>query len=170
MRHGGTRDRYGEEQNVLCFEMEAAGLMDNHRCIVIRGICDYADSHKTKEWQNYAATVAAAYGKEFLSYTALERVANIKPAAKVMSQLPLVLPNSIASCVSVPSINYSCHMLTLLKTVICPYPRNTQFVGRGSILGRMRKEFQHVDSTEVPQAPRTVVIFGLGGVGYGLDC
>jgi hypothetical protein len=85
MRHGGTRDRYGKEQDVLCFEMEAAGLIDNYRCIVIRGICDYADSHKTKEWQNYAATVAAAYGKEFLSYIAPERVANMKPAAKIMS-------------------------------------------------------------------------------------
>jgi nucleoside phosphorylase len=35
--------------NVLCVEMEAAGLMDNFPCIVIRGICDYADSHKNKD-------------------------------------------------------------------------------------------------------------------------
>jgi nucleoside phosphorylase len=90
MRHGPTRDRYGEEQNVLCFEMEAAGLMDNYHCIVIRGICDYADSHKTKEWQSYAATVAAAYGKEFLSYMAPERVANIRPTAKAMGQSHLI--------------------------------------------------------------------------------
>jgi nucleoside phosphorylase len=36
--------------NVLCVEMEAAGLMNNFPCIVIRGICDYADSHKNKDW------------------------------------------------------------------------------------------------------------------------
>ena len=31
--------------DVLCFEMEAAGLMNGFPCIVIRGICDYCDSH-----------------------------------------------------------------------------------------------------------------------------
>ena len=51
---------------VLCFEMEAAGLMNNFPCIVIRGICDYADSHKNKDWQEHAAAVAAAFAKEFL--------------------------------------------------------------------------------------------------------
>ena len=30
--------------------MEAAGLMDSFPCIVIRGIYDYADSHKNKMW------------------------------------------------------------------------------------------------------------------------
>ncbi|KAK1254302.1 hypothetical protein MKX08_008297 [Trichoderma sp. CBMAI-0020] len=35
------------KDHVLCVEMEAAGLMDNFPCLVIRGICDYADSYKT---------------------------------------------------------------------------------------------------------------------------
>jgi len=52
---------------VLCLEMEAAGLMNDFPCIVVRGICDYADSHKNKEWQEYAAAVAAAFGKEVLT-------------------------------------------------------------------------------------------------------
>jgi nucleoside phosphorylase len=52
--------------HVLCFEMEAAGLMNDFPCIVIRGICDYADSHKNKAWQEHAAAVAAAFAKEFL--------------------------------------------------------------------------------------------------------
>ncbi|KAN0070408.1 vegetative incompatibility protein HET-E-1 [Elaphomyces granulatus] len=47
--------------------MEAAGLMDNFPCLVIRGICDYADSHKNKQWQGYAAATAAAYAKELLT-------------------------------------------------------------------------------------------------------
>ncbi|KMU77168.1 Pfs [Coccidioides immitis RMSCC 3703] len=66
MRHGLTRDRLALKNGILCFEMEAAGLMDNHPCLVIRGICDYADSHKNKQWQGYAAAAAAAYGKEIL--------------------------------------------------------------------------------------------------------
>jgi nucleoside phosphorylase len=53
--------------NVLCFEMEAAGLINDFPCLVIRGICDYADSHKNKDWQEHAAAVAAAFAKEFLS-------------------------------------------------------------------------------------------------------
>ena len=56
MKHGGTRDRFARDLGILCFEMEAAGLMDYFPCLVIRGICDYyADSHKNKQWQEYAA-------------------------------------------------------------------------------------------------------------------
>ncbi|EHK25710.1 uncharacterized protein TRIVIDRAFT_136609, partial [Trichoderma virens Gv29-8] len=61
-----TRDQLGQRHGVLCFEMEAAGLMDNFPCLVIRGICDYADSHKAKDWQAYAAITAAACAKELL--------------------------------------------------------------------------------------------------------
>src|SRR5467141_146475 len=67
IKHGGTRDKLGQELGILCFEMEAAGLMDNFPCLVVRGICDYADSHKNKQWQGYAAATAAAYAKELLS-------------------------------------------------------------------------------------------------------
>ncbi|KAL7959305.1 ankyrin repeat-containing domain protein [Trichoderma compactum] len=52
--------------NVLCFEMEAAGLMNSFPCLVIRGICDYCDSHKNKHWQEHAAAVAAEFAKELL--------------------------------------------------------------------------------------------------------
>ncbi|KAL6904704.1 hypothetical protein GGI43DRAFT_287411 [Trichoderma evansii] len=61
-----TRDRIGTEMKVLCFEMEGAGVMATGNCLVIRGICDYADSHKNDEWHKYAAATAAAYTKFFL--------------------------------------------------------------------------------------------------------
>lgn len=67
MKHGKTRERLRRELNILCFEMEAAGLMDSFPCLVIRGICDYADTHKNKEWQLHAAAAAAAYAKELLN-------------------------------------------------------------------------------------------------------
>lgn len=51
---------------ILCFEMEAAGLMNHFPCLVIRGICDYSDSHKNKVWQGYAAMAAVAYAKDLL--------------------------------------------------------------------------------------------------------
>jgi nucleoside phosphorylase len=68
IRDGVERDKIYEDLggNILCFEMEAAGLMNNFPCLVIRGICDYADSHKNKRWQPFAAATAAAYAKELL--------------------------------------------------------------------------------------------------------
>ncbi|KAL4877445.1 nucleoside phosphorylase domain-containing protein [Aspergillus karnatakaensis] len=63
-----TRDQLAQEHDILCFETEAAGLMDIFPCLVVRGICDYADSHKNKQWQGYAAAVAAAYTKELLLF------------------------------------------------------------------------------------------------------
>ena len=61
-----TRDYWRDTEGVLCFEMEAAGLMDEYPCLVIRGVCDYADSHKNKRWQPYAAATAAGYAKDLL--------------------------------------------------------------------------------------------------------
>ncbi|KAH7056979.1 nucleoside phosphorylase domain-containing protein [Macrophomina phaseolina] len=53
-------------QDCLCLEMEAAGLMNFFPCLVVRGICDYADAHKNDRWQNYAAATAAAFAKSLL--------------------------------------------------------------------------------------------------------
>ncbi|KAI6779949.1 Ankyrin-1 [Emericellopsis cladophorae] len=67
------RDELAQEFDILCFEMEAAGLMDVLACLPIRGICDYSDSHKSKEWQRYAAANAAAYARCLLqNLTAIE--------------------------------------------------------------------------------------------------
>ncbi|KAN0066856.1 hypothetical protein V8E54_015028 [Elaphomyces granulatus] len=73
MKHGKTRDRLGKRHGILCFEMEAAGLMNQLPCLVIRGICDYSDSHKNKHWQGYAALTAAAYAKILLSVLSVNR-------------------------------------------------------------------------------------------------
>ncbi|GKT57471.1 kinesin light chain [Colletotrichum tofieldiae] len=52
MKDDLTLDRYSQELGgILCFEMEAVGLMKTFPCIVVRGICDYADAHKNKRWQ-----------------------------------------------------------------------------------------------------------------------
>lgn len=61
------RDELARKKGILCFEMEAAGLMNRLPCLVVRGICDYSDSHKNKDWQGYAAMTAAAYAKDLLS-------------------------------------------------------------------------------------------------------
>jgi nucleoside phosphorylase/tetratricopeptide (TPR) repeat protein len=67
MKDARTRDIIVGDLDILCFEMEAAGLMDELPSLVIRGVCDYCDSHKNKQWQGYAALAAAAYAKALLS-------------------------------------------------------------------------------------------------------
>jgi len=72
--------------DVLCVEMEAAGLMYKFPCIVIRGICDYADSHKNKKWQEHAAAVAAAFAKELLEYIQPSDVDGERTAKDILNQ------------------------------------------------------------------------------------
>ncbi|PKY00847.1 ankyrin, partial [Aspergillus campestris IBT 28561] len=66
LRDGELRDEMHERHEVLCFEMEAAGLANRFPCLAICGIADYADTHKNKQWQPYAAVTAAAYARDLL--------------------------------------------------------------------------------------------------------
>jgi nucleoside phosphorylase len=85
MKDALIRDRLAAEKDVLCFEMEAAGLMNHFPCLVIRGICDYSDSHKNKEWQGYAAMAAAAYAKDLLCRIHPNRVEAEKRISDLLS-------------------------------------------------------------------------------------
>lgn len=87
MKDALVRDRLSADEDILCFEMEAAGLMNQFPCIVIRGVCDYSDSHKNKEWQGYAAMTAAAYAKDLLLQIAPKRVETEKRFGDVLSGL-----------------------------------------------------------------------------------
>lgn len=84
---------------VLCFEMEAAGLMNGFPCAVIRGISDYCDSHKNDVWQEHAAAVAAAFAKELLSVIPPAQVVGARTAGKVMQSVAETV-NSIRDDVS----------------------------------------------------------------------
>jgi nucleoside phosphorylase len=79
-----TRDKLKTDLKILCVEMEAAGLIDEFSCLVIRGICDYADSHKNKLWQPYAAATAAAYAKELLSIIPAQDIVSTNKAADAL--------------------------------------------------------------------------------------
>lgn len=54
------RDELAAENDVIGFEMESAGIWDYLPTILIKGVCDYSDSHKNKRWLQYAAATAAA--------------------------------------------------------------------------------------------------------------
>ncbi|KAK4164715.1 phosphorylase superfamily [Cladorrhinum sp. PSN259] len=66
IKSGEDRDRIAKEQGLIAFEMEGAGIRDEIPCIVVKGVCDYADSHKNKRWQDYAAATAASAMKALL--------------------------------------------------------------------------------------------------------
>lgn len=74
MKDAHIRDDLVKKNGMLCFEMEAAGLLNHFPCLVIRGICDYSDSHKNKKWQGYASMIAAAYARDLLGRIAPSRV------------------------------------------------------------------------------------------------
>ncbi|PTB50358.1 hypothetical protein M431DRAFT_19801 [Trichoderma harzianum CBS 226.95] len=102
--------RTGED--CICFEMEAAGLMNQFPCLVIRGICDYADSHKNDQWQRYAAATAAAYTKELIGLLPAQAVAETDTAAGVVNpgQNPTPTPTPV------PTINPSPGQTTPAQT------------------------------------------------------
>ncbi|KAE9570980.1 hypothetical protein CGMCC3_g12946 [Colletotrichum fructicola] len=87
MKNATIRDNLAKEKGVLCFEMEAAGLMNHFPCLVIRGICDYSDSHKNKNWQGFAAMTAAAYATYLLRQIPPNRVEAEKPIGAILGQI-----------------------------------------------------------------------------------
>ncbi|KAI8235815.1 hypothetical protein K4K54_005258 [Colletotrichum sp. SAR 10_86] len=85
MKDAVVRDKL-VQRGVLCFEMEAAGLMNHFPCLVVRGICDYADTHKNSNWQPYAAMVAAAYAKDLLLLVNTTAVEGEKKLSDILSR------------------------------------------------------------------------------------
>jgi nucleoside phosphorylase len=60
------RDRIAAAEDIIAFEMEGAGIWQEFPCIIVKGVSDFADCEKTKEWQDYAAAMAAATSKAIL--------------------------------------------------------------------------------------------------------
>ncbi|KAL6895423.1 purine and uridine phosphorylase [Trichoderma longibrachiatum] len=66
LKSGEDRDRMAKKEGVIAFEMEGAGIWEEIPCIIVKGVCDYADAHKNKRWQDFAAATAAAAAKALL--------------------------------------------------------------------------------------------------------
>ncbi|KAL4966558.1 ankyrin repeat-containing domain protein [Aspergillus stella-maris] len=98
MRSAQRRDELRAERNILCFETEAVGLMDNFPCLVIRGISDYADSHKDDRWQGYAAVTSAAYAKDLLRLVDkgnVEATSTVDTVTKIFAQTIAPIEESV---------------------------------------------------------------------------
>ncbi|KAL6790941.1 putative wd40 protein [Trichoderma sp. SZMC 28012] len=87
MENAILRDKLAMDKGVLCFEMEAAGLMNHFPCLIIRGICDYADTHKNNKWRGYASMTAAAYARDLISRLLPDEVQKSKTANEILLSL-----------------------------------------------------------------------------------
>ncbi|EAW20293.1 putative monooxygenase [Aspergillus fischeri NRRL 181] len=94
VRDAHMRDTMRREHKVVCFDMEAAGLMNNFPCLVIRGISDYADTHKNDLWQPYAALTAAAYAKDLLALIQPQEIVALDKLTDRLDQINGVLDSS----------------------------------------------------------------------------
>jgi hypothetical protein len=68
MKSGEERDKIAREYKIMAFEMEGAGVWEEFPCIIVKGVSDYADSHKNNAWQGFAAATAAAVTKALLAH------------------------------------------------------------------------------------------------------
>ena len=102
MRDSKKRDLYNKDYDgrILCFEMEAAGLMNSTPCLVIRGLSDYADSHKREDhaWHGYAAAAAAAFAKEFINTIPGNLLEDMLPVADALSNKGEFSPSNFVIC------------------------------------------------------------------------
>jgi nucleoside phosphorylase len=134
------RDTYG----IIGLEMEAAGTMNRIPVGVIRGVCDYGDMYKNKEWQPYAAAMAAAYAKAVLA----EIQPKDPPAPAAGAPAKGVTGMRVATRTAGDNV------------FLLPFPKDPCFVGRESELEHL-EDMLGADSHDFIEA----AIVGLGGVG-----
>ncbi|EPS35660.1 hypothetical protein H072_10944 [Dactylellina haptotyla CBS 200.50] len=140
MKNAIIRDKLAEKfDSALCFEMEAAGVVDETRCLVIRGIADYADSHKNNMWHRYAAATAAAFAREILYSVDARATEDI---GGLYGDLDCT-----------PSPKVSTLVTNLFKV---PFQRDANFTAREDILTKIDENFK---------TKSTGALTGIGGVG-----
>ncbi|KAK2685484.1 hypothetical protein QWA68_016227 [Fusarium oxysporum] len=171
MKSGKDRDREVEARDVVAFEMEGAGVWDIIPCIVIKGACDYADSHKSKVWQRYAAATAAACTKAFLG----SWISTLDQGMQTMllATRPLLtiedisdLASDFQNSPSLQSRNSSDQSQIVCAvderhtqtTFIVPFSKNDLFVGREDVLARLK-------GLLFEERQRKAALVGLGGIG-----
>ncbi|KAL7930028.1 hypothetical protein V8C35DRAFT_168054 [Trichoderma chlorosporum] len=138
LKSAKDRERLSRELQVIGFEMEAAGFHNELPYIIIKSVCDYADSHKSKTWQPFAAATAASACKSLL-----ERYHQTDQASKEGSR------------------DGEGYRGDQKRPAVCSIPlvRNEQFVGRRTALEELKKMLFH--ETSLSRA----ALVGLGGIG-----
>jgi nucleoside phosphorylase len=128
-------DRSGDP--VLGFEMEGAGVWDELPCLVVKGVCDYADSHKNKLWQDFAAATAAAVTRAIIEQWPKTGRQNLAAVTRTgMLQAP-----------------------AFLAVYYIPYPKNDEVIQRPDLVAQLE------DSLSAVETSQNAALCGLGGSG-----
>ncbi|KAF7553716.1 hypothetical protein G7Z17_g3467 [Cylindrodendrum hubeiense] len=140
VKSGEDRDRLAAQHKIVGFEMEGAGIWDEVPCIIVKGVCDYADSHKNKRWQNFAAATAASTVKALLE----QYIKTDAPAPAIARGIEPGDTRELRNgrpCFTVP------------------FAKNKRFVGRVAILEKL------IEKLFTDEACPCVALVGLGGMG-----
>ncbi|KAM0297028.1 hypothetical protein ACHAPM_010217 [Fusarium culmorum] len=143
MKSGADRDQIAAQHNLIAFEMEGAGAWDEVPCIVVKGICDYADSHKNKAWQDFAAATAAAVARAILGQYAADdgHQGLIQKNDHYQENSHIMNGKALESCYCIP------------------FTKNKRFTGRTTVLNALEDSFFGQEQTQ------RMALVGLGGVG-----
>ncbi|KAK2012020.1 hypothetical protein LZ32DRAFT_585622 [Colletotrichum eremochloae] len=136
MKSGEHRDRLAQEHGIIAFEMEGAGVWEEIPCIIVKGVCDYADSHKNKLWQDFAAAIAASATKALIE--------------RYVCRAPRI--SYVNSVDSTPAV-------FTLAPILAGVVGAIRFVGRGNEIERLHEALKWTGNR------RTAVLQGLGGMG-----
>ncbi|KAL7920802.1 hypothetical protein ACQKWADRAFT_297339 [Trichoderma austrokoningii] len=140
MKSGEDRDRIAKKEGVIAFEMEGAGAWEDLPCIVVKGICDYADSHKNKQFQNFAAATAASVSKAILE----QYIQTDRTRGRLIEESP------------------KSHFLV-------PFGQNQNFVGRDAILSSLLKKIRPDANKEDCQRTAIEGLGGVGKTQIALE-
>ncbi len=144
MKNAQKRNELRDRHNLIGLEMEAAGTMSHIPVGVIRGVSDYGDGHKNKEWQPYAAAMAAAYAKAVLREILPRKTPTVDLPSTLTPRFDGPMPGK--------------HVLASSRHTI-PFPRNEDVVHRAAI-------FSELDALLPPSLEyQSAALWGLGGSG-----
>lgn len=157
LKSGQDRDRIANTHNLIAFEMEGAGLWDEVPCIIVKGVSDYADSHKNKGWQPFAAAMAASATKAVISrYIQTDRPADSHGSSCMYSvELCHLILTTLVAVPFHPKLDQSKPPPNV--SFMIPFEQDSDFVERKHILDQVHQKCAKPCSR--------AALVGLGGVG-----
>lgn len=152
VKSSAERDRLRDSYNIIGLEMGAAGVMSSLPVGVIRGVCNYGDKHKNKQWQPYAAAMAASYAKAILMKVGEGDEVQMAHGSSNRNITKDKFDVDMIS-LAIPSVNIECEIL-------CDLPSQTdQFFGREAQFNMMKQSLQETDGR------KGAVLCGISGSG-----
>ena len=165
LKCGVERDKLAKAHSLVAFEMEGSGVWNILPTILIKAVCDYADSHKDKRWQSYAAAVAATGLKAILEILELPEDDALLQGDRVdLLRCPLIMSDMMnkmsMGTATAPPVDTFLQQARSSSRFL-PFPRDENFVGREDILINLQAKFE----SRKPGYQSRLALLGMGGVG-----